>query len=102
MYIVVFKSTRTLESNELYDHWSEVTERLVKEVSGFIDYYGYRDPVTRIGVTIAHFESEESVKRWKELPQHLEAQELGRTDFYENYHVYVSKVEREYSWHRKP
>ena len=54
--------------------------------------------MTRKGVTVAYFETEESVKLWRDLPEHLEAQKLGRTDFYEDYEVFVAKVERQYSW----
>jgi heme-degrading monooxygenase HmoA len=98
MYAVVFKSTRTPDSNELYDQWSEITEKLVRQIPGFIDFHSHRDPVTRKGITVAYFETEESVKLWRDLPEHLEAQKLGRTDFYEDYEVFVAKVERQYSW----
>ncbi len=101
MYAVIFNSTRTAHSVELYDRWSEITERLVKDIPGFIDFDSYRDPITRKGVTVAYFETEEAVKSWKELPQHLEAQKLGRSDFYEDYEIFVTKVERQYSWTKK-
>ena len=100
MYAVIFKSTRTTNANELYDNWSEITERLVRQIPGFLDFYSYRDLHTRSGVTVAFFESEEALKLWRELPEHLEAQKLGRTDFYENYEVFVTKVERQYSWNK--
>jgi len=56
MYAVVFKSTRTLGANELYDQWSEITEKLVRQIPGFIDFHSHRDPVTRKGVTVAYLE----------------------------------------------
>ena len=101
MHAVIFKSTRTSHSNELYDEWSEITQSLVTKIPGFIDFDSYRDPVTRKGVTIAYFETEEAVKLWKELPEHLAAQKLGRSDFYEDYEIFVTKVERQYSWNKK-
>ncbi len=100
MYSVIFTSTRTPHSSELYAEWTEITGKLVKEIPGFIDSFSHRDPNTQKGVTIAYFESEESLKQWKELPTHLEAQNLGRTNFYEEYEVIVSKVERHYSWRK--
>jgi len=98
MYSVIFTSTRSPHSNELYAEWLEITSKLVQEIPGFITFFSHRDPTTRKGVTVAYFETEESLLAWKELPRHLEAQNLGRSDFYQDYEVYVCKVERHYSW----
>lgn len=44
---------------------------------------------------------EESIQNWKVLEEHLEAQQLGREEFYEEYTVRIATVNREYSWSRK-
>lgn len=93
---VIFSSTRTLHHDEAYDRWSHRMAELVREQPGFIDFVSARDPVTRLGITVAYFVDEESVLAWKANTEHLEAQQLGRREFYESYSVKVAKVFREY------
>ena len=55
-----------------------------------------RDPETRVGITVSYFKDEESVKNWKAVNEHLEAQKLGKQKFYSEYTVKVATVYREY------
>jgi heme-degrading monooxygenase HmoA len=93
---VIFTSTRTLEHDARYERWSDRMAALVKDQPGFIEFVSARDPVTRLGITVAYFTDEESVLKWKSNIEHLEAQRLGQTSFYESYSVKVAKVYREY------
>ena len=52
MYAVIFRSTRTEHSEQLYQHHSEQMEELVKQVPGFISSFSHRDPITQSGVTV--------------------------------------------------
>ena len=98
MYAVIFHSIRTADFEELYKEHSIKMATLVKDIKGYISHYSQRDPETREGVTVAYFESLESIKEWREHPEHKQTQELGRTHFYSWYEVQVVKVEREYDW----
>lgn len=69
---------------------------LVRQQPGFIDFVSARDPATRVGITVAYFKDEESAHKWKTNREHLEAQRLGRSDFYEKYSIKVANVFREY------
>ncbi len=93
---VIFTSTRTHDHDEDYAHWSKRMADLVLEQPGFIDFTSVRDPQTRLGITVAYFTDEESVVKWKANLEHLEAQRLGRSTFYESYSVKVANVYREY------
>ncbi len=93
---VIFTSTRTHHHDDDYARWSDRMNELVREQPGFIDFVSARDPVTRLGITVAYFVDEESVLRWKGNLEHLEAQRLGRRDFYQSYSVKVARVFREY------
>jgi heme-degrading monooxygenase HmoA len=73
-------------------------EELVKQVPGFISSFSHRDPITRGGVTVAYFESLESIKAWRENHEHMKVQELGKSHFYSWYEIQVVKVERGYEW----
>ena len=93
---VIFTSTRTKDHEEEYVRWSKRMAELVAEQPGFLDFVSTRDPVTRFGITVAYFTDEESALGWKANSEHLEAQRLGRSDFYESYSVKVANVYREY------
>ena len=75
-------------------------EASVQQVNGYLSHVGFRDPRTRQGVTISYFESEEAITRWREMAEHLTAQQLGREHFYEDYHIEVAHIERSYGWYR--
>jgi len=93
---VIFTSTRTLEHDAEYSEWSAKMMDLVKTQSGFISVVSARDLETRFGITISYFKDEESVKSWKMVQEHREAQRLGREKFYLEYSVKVAIVHREY------
>jgi heme-degrading monooxygenase HmoA len=99
MYAVIFRSTRNTNYEEMYQEHAEKMERLVKEINGYLGHHSHRDPNTREGLTISYFDSLDSIRTWREHPEHLKTQELGRKYFYESYDVKVVRVEREYEWH---
>lgn len=93
---VIFTSTRTLEHGEEYSKWAARMSELAKEQPGFISEVSARDPESRLGITISYFMDEESVKRWKAVDEHQQAQRLGQEKFYSDYSVKVATVYREY------
>ena len=93
---VIFTSTRTLEHGEEYSQWASRMNDLVETQLGFISMVSARDPETREGITVSYFKDEESVKNWKAVNEHLEAQKLGKQKFYSEYTVKVATVYREY------
>ena len=46
-------------------------------------------------LALAEFESLDSLKAWKEHPEHVVAQQRGREEFFAAYHVQVCSVIRE-------
>ena len=96
----IFRSVRTTHSNEEYRIWAHRMNELVQSVPGYVSHVSYRDAESRSGVTIAYFTDLEAVARWRDTPDHQEAQRLGREAFYEEYSVQIATVVREYDWHR--
>lgn len=47
---------------------------------------------------LVEFETEESLKQWREHPEHLIAQGLGRSTYYSEYQVQVCSPIREYNF----
>ncbi len=94
---VIFTSTRTLDYGEEYSQWATRMIDLVRTQPGFLSEVSARDPETRFGITISYFKDEESVKRWKDVQEHQQAQKLGQEKFYSEYTVKVATVYREYA-----
>jgi heme-degrading monooxygenase HmoA len=97
-YVVIFRSTRNLDDGQLYSEWSNKMEDLVKTIQGYEHHFGFRDSITREGVTISYFSSLDAISRWKSLGEHQKAQQLGRESFYEQYSVQVCEVLRDYGF----
>ena len=87
-----------MDHSELYQEWSEKMEQLVVVQDGYLSHFGFRDPESREGVTVSYFDSEESIKQWHNNGEHLQAQSLGRTHFYESFSVEVAEIRRRYEW----
>ena len=92
-YAVIFTSKRTNIQQEAYLEMAEKMEQLAKKQVGFL---GVESARNEIGITVSYWESLEAIKNWKENWEHLEAQNKGKTDWYEWYKVRICKVEREY------
>ena len=100
MFIVVFRSTRSTDHSDVYRDWSQKMERLVVRQPGYQSHFSFRDNETGKGVTVSYFESEESIRQWHQHREHAEAQEFGRTHFYEDFSVEVAEIKRKYDWQR--
>ena len=97
-FVVIFRSTRKLDDGHLYSEWSEKMEALVKTIDGYEHHFGFRDAISRDGVTVSYFTSLEAILQWKNLGEHKIAQQLGRDSFYEEYSVQVCEVLRDYGF----
>lgn len=94
-YAVIFTSKKS-DAIDGYDEMSKLMLELSKKQKGFIDFESVRGS-DGVGITISYWESLEDISAWKRNPEHLTAQSLGKSDWYENYKVRICKVEREYS-----
>ena len=70
---------------------------LASKQPGYLGADSARDS-SRQGITVTYWDSLDNIKRWKTHAEHLMVQKMGRDVFYEEYHVRVAKVEREYHW----
>jgi heme-degrading monooxygenase HmoA len=98
-YAVVFTSLRREEPNDGYGETAERMEHLAAEQPGFLGLESTRGP-DGLGITVAYFDSLESIRAWKANAEHQAAQRKGREAWYEAYRVRVCKVEREYGFER--
>lgn len=93
-YAVIFTSTQR-DNLDGYDEMANRMEELAKTQPGFI---GFESARNELGITVSYWESLEAINNWKQHNEHLEAQKLGRKNWYQWYHLRICKVEREYEF----
>ena len=98
MIVVVFAVKLKPDADlEEYGRLGERMYELAQQIPGFISITTYPQE-EREEVNIVRFASEEALKAWRTHPAHLQAQQLGRSTFYESYHVQVCKTIRDYKF----
>jgi len=89
---VIFTSLRT-EGDNGYAAMSARMDRLAAEQPGYLGIEAARDG---LGVTVSYWRDEDSARAWKQVAEHLVAQQRGREVWYSDYRVRVAVVHREY------
>ena len=95
-YAVIFISKRTPGDNG-YGKMSDRMVELAQQQPGFLGVDSARSD-DGIGITVAYWKDEASIKAWKQNLEHLEAQDQGRKKWYECYQLRIAKVERAYGF----
>jgi len=49
-------------------------------------------------VTLFYWRDRDSIKAWREDPEHVKTQQLGREKIFASYKIRVCELEREYGW----
>ncbi len=91
-YAVIFTSLRTKGDND----YSSTSDRMVELASKQTGFLGIESAREQLGITVSYWADLQSIKDWKADVEHHEAQIRGRREWYSEYRVRVSKVEREY------
>jgi heme-degrading monooxygenase HmoA len=86
--IVIFRSRLRDENNREYQKLAPRMLELAQSMPGFVSFDAYTGEDGE-RVAIIEFESEETLKAWREHPEHLVAQKLGRSSFYSEYSLQV-------------
>ena len=94
-YTVIFTSVKS--NNDGYDEMSDKMVELVVKQSGFL---GFESAKEEVGITVSYWESLEAIRNWYNNAEHKEAQNKGRSDWYDSYTVRIARVEREYSFNK--
>jgi heme-degrading monooxygenase HmoA len=95
-YAVIFSSRRNAHGEADYAEAADRMFELVQQQPGFLGSESARD-ADGFGITVAYFDSEENIRRWRNQPVHAATRERGRREWYEHFEVRVAKVERAYS-----
>ena len=90
---VIFTSVRTAGDDEGYATMAAAMDDLVSRQPGFLGADSARDGV---GLTVSYWRDEAAARGWKQVAEHLVAQQQGRAHWYRAYRVRVATVTREY------
>jgi heme-degrading monooxygenase HmoA len=92
---VIFSSVRTGADPGGYAGTAARMEELAGAQPGYLGIESARD-ADGFGITVSYWTSAQTARAWKQVAEHLAAQELGREVWYETYRVRIAEVQREY------
>lgn len=94
MFIVIFRA-RIRSFDAEYSRLAERMRALALEEFGCLEFHAVTEG--RDEIAISYWRDEESIRAWKEHPEHVLAQQAGRERWYESYSVQVAEIQRQYS-----
>lgn len=90
---VIFTSTRS-EGDQGYSRMLQRMEALAAQQSGYLGIESVKDGLS--GITVSYWRDESDAAAWKQVAEHLVAQERGKQVWYDGYQVRVATVVRDY------
>ena len=99
-FAVIFVSQRNQNDSAGYDTMAQQMVELAAQQPGYLGIDSVRNNQGQ-GITISYWDSLESIKCWKSDIDHQVAQKKGKSDWYQNYQVRISRVEQEYEFESK-
>lgn len=93
-YAVIFTSTRT----NIDDGYTETANQMLKLAETIPGYLGMESAREGIGITVSYWENLDAIKQWRQHPEHVKAQRLGREKWYVDFTTRVCRVEKEGSY----
>lgn len=97
-YVVTFSSRRT-EGDKGYGDMAVRMAELAAQQPGYLGVESARG-ADGFGITNSFWASEDSIRAWKRVVDHMAAQRTGQESWYEQYEVRIGRVERAYSFSR--
>ncbi|MGE6739214.1 antibiotic biosynthesis monooxygenase family protein [Allorhizobium pseudoryzae] len=95
-YVVTFASERT-DGDNGYGAMAEAMVDLARRQPGFLGVESARG-ADGFGITNSFWQSEEHIRAWKRVVDHLTAQQRGRRDWYRHYAVRIGVIQRAYDF----
>ncbi len=95
MYVVIFRAVAKNLDFEYSQTANNLRELALTEFN-CVDFKAITEGTDEIA--ISYWESLDDIKRWKNHPTHIKAQQLGRDRWYKSYSVQIAEVGREYKF----
>lgn len=93
MVVVIFRAT-VRAFDEDYSRMAARLRDLALGEFGCLEFHAVTEGAEE--VALSYWPDEDSIRRWKAHPEHVEAQRLGRERWYASYSVQVAEVTRSY------
>jgi heme-degrading monooxygenase HmoA len=93
VFVVIFRA----QVRRFDDEYSKVAARmrdLAIRQYGCLEFHSVTEGDQEVAVS--YWPDEESIRAWRNHPEHVRAQQLGRDRWYESYRVQVAEITREY------
>ena len=94
-YAAIFSSTHT-GAHEGYAEDTETILELARERPGFLGIEAAGDD--ELSIAVSYWDSDDAIRAFKELAEHLIIQKRGRETYYKSYKMRVARVERDYGF----
>lgn len=96
-FSVIFTAQRTMSAENMYQITADRMVTLAQRQPGFLGVESVRGE-DGIGITVSYWKDRKSIHDWRMEAEHLVAQQMGRKEFYEWYHVRVAEIVRHYTF----
>jgi heme-degrading monooxygenase HmoA len=93
MYAVIFQAQIKAIDQAYSETAARMRELAIKEY-GCLGFKSVCEE--HLEIAISYWETLEDIRQWKQNAEHLEAQQQGKSKWYESYHVQVVEIVREY------
>ena len=100
-WAVIFTSRRSAAEPRAYEAMATRMAEMAVAQPGCLGFESARSP-DGLGITVSYWASEDAVRAWKAVAEHVGAQQAGRERWYEDYVVRVARVERAYTMASSP
>jgi heme-degrading monooxygenase HmoA len=98
-YAVIFSSQRTDEGDVAYGEAAQRMVELAAQQPGYLGVESTRGS-DGFGITVSYWADEASILAWKRNLEHTAIRERGRKEWYAQFELRVTRVERAYGWRR--
>jgi heme-degrading monooxygenase HmoA len=93
MIVTIFRSRLRSDVGDDYPPMADHMLELARQMPGFVDFKQFT-AADGERLSLIVFESAEAQHAWRDHPAHREAQDAGRTRFYESYSIDVCELIR--------
>jgi heme-degrading monooxygenase HmoA len=101
MVVTIFKHRMRPGVDQEYGTDVSKLLAIAQKMPGFVSIKGYA-AADGEQLILVEFETEQALSDWREHPEHLIAQGLGRSKYYSEYQIQVCNTVREYSFKLPP
>ncbi len=90
-FALISTTQRTMSDENMYQITADRIITLAQQQTGFLGVEAVQGD-DGIGITVSYWRSLDAIRNWRSNFEHLVAEQMGRKEFYEWYHVRVAKI----------